>query len=48
MDILKECHQNNYYSSSDLKEISKNTDKEIEINDYLNNEELEKDYDIFE
>ena len=48
MDILKECHQNNYYSSSDLKEISKNTDKEIEINDYLNKEELEKDYDIFE
>ena len=47
-DILKECYQNNYYSSSDLNEISKDTDSELEINDFLTKEEFEKDYDIFE
>lgn len=48
MDILKDCYDNHLYNSSDLKEISKDTDEEITINNLLKNEELEKDYDIFE
>lgn len=47
IEILKDCYHNNLYNSSDLKEISKNTDVEITINSLLKNEELEKDYDIF-
>lgn len=45
--ILKECYDNNLYNSFDLKEISKDTDIEIEVNDFINKESLEKDYDIF-
>lgn len=48
IDILKDCYDNNLYNSSDLKEISKDTDEEITINNLLKTEELEKDYDIFE
>lgn len=47
IDILKECYDNNLYNSFDLKEISKSTDTEIEVNDFINKESLEKDYDIF-
>ena len=39
--------EENLVYSFDLKEISKDTDVEIEVNDYINNESLEKDYDIF-
>lgn len=45
--ILKECYDNNLYNSFDLKEISKDTDTEIEVNDFINKESLEKDSDIF-
>ncbi len=38
----------NLYNSTNLKEISKDTDNEIVINNLLINEEFEKDYDIFE
>lgn len=48
IDILKECYDNNLYNSTDLKEISKDTNNDIDINNLLNNEEFEKDYDIFE
>ena len=47
IDILKECYDNDLYNSTDLKEISKDTDTEIEVNDFINKESLEKDYDIF-
>ena len=47
IDILKDCYDNNLYNSSDLKEISKDTDSKIEINDFINKESLEKNYDIF-
>lgn len=47
INILKECYDNNLYNSKDLKEISKDTDSKIEINDFINKESLEKDYDIF-
>ena len=47
IDILKECYDNDLYKSTDLKEISKDTDSEIEVNVFINKESLEKDYDIF-
>ena len=47
IDILKKCYDNDLYNSTDLKEISKDTDTEIEVNDFINKESLEKDYDIF-
>lgn len=48
IDILKECYDNDLYNYTDLKEISKDTDSETEVNIFINNESLEKDYDIFE
>ena len=47
LDILKGCYDNDLYKSTDLKEISKDTDNETEINIFINKESLEKDYDIF-
>ena len=47
IDILKGCYDNDLYNSTDLKEISKDTDSETEINIFINKESLEKDYDIF-
>ena len=35
INILKECYDNDLYNSFDLKEISKDTDTEIEVNDYM-------------
>ncbi len=46
-DILKECYNNDLYNSTDLKEISKDTDSETEVNIFINKKSLEKDYDIF-
>ena len=48
VNILKDCYDNNLYNSSDLLEISKDTDLEIEVNNYINKDSFEKDYDIFE
>ena len=45
--ILKEYYDNDLYNSTDLKEISKDTDSETEVNIFINKESLEKDYDIF-
>lgn len=47
IDILKEYYDNALYNSTDLKEISKDTDSETEVNIFINKESLEKDYDIF-
>lgn len=48
VNVLKDCYDNNLYNSSDLLEISKDTDLESEINNYINKDLFEKDYDIFE
>lgn len=47
IDILKEYYDNDLYNSTDLKEISKDTDSETEVNIFINKESLEKGYDIF-
>ena len=47
IDILKGCYDNDLYNSTDLKEISKDTASETEVNIFINKESLEKDYDIF-
>ena len=48
VNVLKDCYDNNLYNSSDLLEISKDIYLEIEINNYINKDSFEKDYDIFE
>lgn len=48
IDILKECYEKDLYNSYDLIGIYKNTDKEIEVSNFINEESLEKDYDFFE
>lgn len=46
--ILKECYEKDLYNSYDLIDISKNTDKEIEVNNFIKDETLEKEYDYFD
>lgn len=48
IDILKECYEKDLYKSNDLIDIFKNTDKEIEVNDFIREETLEKEYDYFD
>lgn len=48
INILKECYEKDFYKPSDLIEISKDTDKEIEVNDFIKEETLEKEYDYFD
>lgn len=48
INILKDCYEKNLYNSYDLIDISKNTDKEIEVNDFIKEETLEKEYDYFD
>ena len=48
INILKECYEKDFYKPSDLIEISKDTDKEIEVNDFIKEETLEKAYDYFD
>ena len=40
---IKECYDNNLYSESDIDDIVKDTSKEIELINYIE----EKDYDYF-
>ena len=47
INILKECYEKDLYNSNDLIDISKDTDKEIEVNDLIKEEILEKEYDYF-
>ena len=44
INILKNCYKNDLYNSSNLIEISKDTDKEIEVNNFIDKEILEKEY----
>ena len=48
INILKECYEKDLYNSYDLIDISKDTDKEIEVNDLIKEEILEKEYDYFD
>ncbi|MBQ3021068.1 MAG: hypothetical protein IJD92_02440 [Bacilli bacterium] len=48
INILKECYEKDLYNSYDLIDISKDTDKEIEVNDFIKRETLEKEYDYFD
>ena len=48
ISILKECYEKELYNSYDLIDISKDTDKEIEVNDFIKEEILEKEYDYFD
>ena len=47
INILKECYEKDLYNSYDLIAISKDTDKEIKVNDFIKKETLEKEYDYF-
>ena len=48
INILKECYEKDLYNSYDLIDISKDTDKEIEVNDFIKDETLEKEYDYLD
>lgn len=48
INILKECYEKDLYNFYDLIDISKNTDKETEVNDFIKEEILEKEYDYFD
>lgn len=48
INILKDCYETGLYNFYDLIDISKDTDKEIEVNNFINDETLEKEYDFFE
>ncbi len=48
INILKECYEKDFYNYYDLMDISKDTDKEIEVNDFIKEETLEKEYDYFD
>lgn len=48
INILKECYEKDLYNYYDLVDISKDTDKEIEVNDFIKEETLEKEYDYFD
>ena len=48
INILKECYKKDLYRSYGLIDISKDTDKEIEVNDFIKEETLEKEYDCFD
>ena len=48
INVLKECYEKDLYNSHDLIDISKNTDKEIEVIDFIKEEILEKEYDYFD
>ena len=45
---LIKAYEKDLYNSYDLIDISKNTDKEIEVNNFIKDETLEKEYDYFD
>ena len=47
-EVLKKSYDKDLYNSNDLVDISKDTDKEIEVNDFIKEEILEKEYDYFD
>ena len=45
---MKDCYEKELYNCYDLIDISKDNDKEIEVNDFIKEESLEKEYDYFD
>lgn len=48
INILREYYEKDLYNSYDLIYISKDTDKEMEVNDFIKEETLEKECDYFD
>lgn len=48
INILKECYEKDLYKASDLIDVFKDTDKEMEVNNFIKEETLEKEYDYFD
>ena len=48
INILKKCYEKDLYNYNDLIDIFKDTDKEIEVNDFIKEETIEKEYDYFD
>lgn len=48
LNILKQCYEKDLYNPSDLIDISKDTDNEIEVNNFIKEEILEKEYNYFD
>mgnify|MGYP004537547305 CR=1 FL=1 len=48
INILKECYEKDLRNSYNLIDVSKDTDREIEINDLIKEEILEKEYNYFD
>lgn len=48
INILKECYEKDLHKASDLIDVSKDTDKEMEVNNFIKEETLEKEYDYFD
>lgn len=48
INILKDCYEKDLYNYYDLIDISKGTNKEIEVNNFIKDEILEKEYDYFD
>ena len=48
INILKEYYEKDFYNYYDLIDISKDTDKEIELNNIIEKELSEKEYDYFD
>ena len=48
VNILRECYDKDLYNSNDLIDISKDTDKEMEVNNFIKEETLEKECDYFD
>ena len=46
IEVIKDCYDNDLYNSTDLRDISTNTDYE-EVDNLINSKEVQKDYDIF-
>lgn len=48
INILREYYEKDLYKASDLIDVSKDTDKEMEVNNFIKEETLEKEYDYFD
>lgn len=48
INILKKCYAKDLYNYNNLIDIFKDNDKEIEVNDFIKEETIEKEYDYFD
>ena len=47
-DAVKEVYDQEIFTKHDVFDVAKNTDKEIEVNNFIKEEILEKEYDYFD